>query len=326
MSKLFQEFPTDIEMYNPDEQWESFNLNYANLKPSLEDTFISTYDDEGLLHSHDDYPASIQHGISYNTLIWYKHGVVFREGDKSPVIELSKMEVDGEYKIYEYASHDANNYRQFYGGMPSFVSQDPENLTTVHLKWHHNGLVTRYDDLPAVINYRKGVRSEIYHYLNGDYHRDNDLPAIITDTEKTWSILDTYHRENGPAQVKMDQTFPSETYYLYGIPLEEEKYKNIRLYQNEHKVPIWVAFLREVSLAPEINLEAFMDKDKYWEATLPLVWVVKALGVTEEKWNRMEDTFRNSLQRYIKFTSLDKFFDIINYSETRVSSQKTFNN
>lgn len=314
MSKLFRELPTEIEMYNPDEQWESFNLNKFSTSSLSGDTTIETYDDDNLLHSYDDYPAIIEYGTNHNTLVWYKHGVVFREENKPAIIELSKMEVDGALIIYEYATLDFDSNRQTYGDFPSYISLNLENFTTVFFKWHQKNELSRSGDLPAVITYRRDSRSEVY-YLNGLYHRDNGLPAVINNTERTCFVLDKEHREDGPAQIEMHSIGQIRTWYLYGHNLKNKTYNQIKLYQDTHKVPIWISFIRELDLVTDSGLQMFMDKDNCWNSLLPPLWIFKALGVNEEKWIEAH-------RGYKQFTSFKKFLDIITYNENDFALQK----
>lgn len=65
--------------------------------------------------------------------------------------------------------------------------------------WCQGGIVTRGNDLPAVIN-----KEERVWYNNGKRHRDNDLPAIISDNRQVWYCNGKIHR---------DRDLPANIYY-----------------------------------------------------------------------------------------------------------------
>lgn len=79
------------------------------------------------------------------------------------------------------------------------------------------------EDGPARIERHKET-GELFReafYINGKYHRNNDLPAVISYNNgrvaKYWYINGISHRENGPAyQFSVNGNICQENYYKYG--------------------------------------------------------------------------------------------------------------
>ena len=63
------------------------------------------------------------------------------------------------------------------------------------------------------------------YFLNGLFHRDDDLPAVIwSDGAKYWYQNGLHHRINGPAIIYSNK---EKYYYINGKKYSEEDYHKI---------------------------------------------------------------------------------------------------
>lgn len=60
---------------------------------------------------------------------------------------------------------------------------------------------------------------EFHVNQNNDFHRDNDLPAVVTRNVSKWCVNNKLHRSNGPAVVTR---LGGEEYYWKGVHIEKE--------------------------------------------------------------------------------------------------------
>jgi len=115
----------------------------------------------GLLHSYDDLPASIDNSVH----IWYRDGKLHRDGDKPAFISGDRQE------------WCINGKRHREGDLPAFIDGDDYKL------WYKNGERHRDGDRPAFIG------TNIFQWWkNGKIHRDDDLPAFIHNEYLEWWI------------------------------------------------------------------------------------------------------------------------------------------
>jgi hypothetical protein len=85
---------------------------------------------------------------------------------------------------------------------------------TNNVRWYLNGQLHRDNDLPA-IEWNDGDK---YWYQHGQLHRENDLPAyIIIGGNKYWYQHGKYHRTAGPAIECADG---NKSWYLNGELLD----------------------------------------------------------------------------------------------------------
>ena len=86
-------------------------------------------------------------------------------------------------------------------------------------QWYLNGELHRDNDLPAV-EYADGTKE---WWFNGEVHRENGLPAIeYVDGRKEWWLNGMVHRENGlPAVERADG---SKWWYLNDKKFTEPEY------------------------------------------------------------------------------------------------------
>jgi len=88
----------------------------------------------------------------------------------------------------------------------------------------------RENDLPAI----ERVNGTKEWWLNGKLHRDNDLPAYEhVGGDKAWYVNGECHRTNGPAVEYADG---DKYWWLEGIRYTEEKYnEKVKKYKTEDK-------------------------------------------------------------------------------------------
>lgn len=145
-----------------------------------------------------------------------------------------------------------------------------------------------------------------------------------------WAILGNLHNTTGPAKTKTHEDFLSKTFtqnwYLYGVHLSEENFRNIKTYQAKYKNPLWVAFLREFKLLDDTLLTSFTDEFGNWDSELPTNWLLQAFNVTEEKWDKFAkkvyqtDTkanYRHDGKLEFKPTHFHQFLEVIKHEENK---------
>lgn len=84
--------------------------------------------------------------------------------------------------------------------------------------WHKNDNLHRDDDLPAIVN-----DSEDYYYewfQNGLLHRNGDKPAVVDEYVKEWHINGVLHRDGGkPAYKHIDGI---HKWFIDGVKIRKE--------------------------------------------------------------------------------------------------------
>lgn len=109
---------------------------------------------------------------------------------------------------------------------PAIIYKSRDGSKILKQEWYEKGVLSRGDDLPAVIIETDHVSEERY-YLNGKLHRDhNDLPAIIAmdkcrnnGIRLEWYQEGLEHRLDGPSYVFINaekQIFAGEVYKIAG--------------------------------------------------------------------------------------------------------------
>lgn len=317
MTKLFTGLPPEIEHYNPDEKWEDFHLERR------EDAPLNTFDEEGKLHSFNDFPSSIEYSAGWVALNWHSHGKLFREGKPFQISLLKDPDARNAFKVYEYVTTGDDGRLQSYGAAPAYISQNVNDFITVYLEWSQDSEADFAKDVPKIIRFRKGS-PELQYFIGPTLHRGNDLPAIVSKHHRKWLVLGNLHRETGASLIRQ-KTHEDENseWFLYGISVSEKRFNRIKYFQKKHSAPFWVAFLHEVKLANKESLKPFMDRKNQWNTVLPDAWVVKALGITEDNWNEMHKTVRkhkvpsfHNLHPYAGPTSsLEYFLKVVSYKE-----------
>lgn len=103
---------------------------------------------------------------------------------------------------------------------PAVIEHNLASGQTVY-KWLINGKLTRYDDKPAVVSIAGTKRGNAVllrqYYLDNLLHRVNDKPAHITKTRKEWRQFGYLHRENDkPAVIDTKQPVRKE-WHTFGM-------------------------------------------------------------------------------------------------------------
>lgn len=208
------------------EEWYENGIQHRDGKPAFikftgNKVICEKYIKNGLLHN-EKAPAEVNykthyHGGSYTTKLysesWYKNGQLHREGDNPAFIRYS------------------NNY---------------VDLPTLEM-YYKNGVITR-DKKPAKIDYNfrncELIKNE-YYYKDGQYHRGNDLPAVITRDDngniikQEWYKNGLKHRDgNKPSYIAMRSNggVECEKWCKNGIPARENNLANSVTYYSNGSV------------------------------------------------------------------------------------------
>lgn len=315
MSKFFNGLPPDLEQYNPDNFVQELNL--TSFKEPLA---LTTTDDEGQLHSYDDFPSSIKGSSGNFSLRWHKHGVLAR--DEGKPLHVKK------YKTH-WGTYDANGNMHSYNGMPAeIVALLPDSINSFIFKWAKNGMLERAEDKPSLIRSDKGLK-RTYYFKANEYHRFNGLPSITDSISNLWVVSGSLHNEKGAAKVALSSIpagYPyGNSWHLYGIRINEEKFNEIKTYQTVHRTPLWVAFLHSCKLIDDNSIANFIDEAGIWNANLPTNWILQAFNITEDTWNVFATQIYNYdlNTNYIANILVEKepalysrFLNIIEYEET----------
>lgn len=160
-----------------------------------------------------------------------------------------------EFKIESIEEHIINNikhlkyilekesYFWFVDGQLHHENDEPAFyfLDGIQIIYAKNGLFHRDNDLPAVIsNSKEGVKQREFWYLNGLLHRDNDKPAIIYQNGTyIWYQNNMIHREDDQPALIEESTNKKE-WYINGKLHREKGYaiifKNKKAYALNGKV------------------------------------------------------------------------------------------
>ena len=91
--------------------------------------------------------------------------------------------------------------------------QEPSNFYWIYIENH-----------PKFTGCVVDARGNRAYYLNGQYHREDGLPAIeFADGSKAYCLNGKWHREDGPAVERADG---SKYYWLYGKLYNYEEWKH----------------------------------------------------------------------------------------------------
>lgn len=318
MVKLFSNLPDSLTRFNP----EAPPLNWYSLE---------TYDDNKMRHSFNDLPIMVESILNKRFLKapqklspllevsqmyefrWYSHGVVSRPDNKPPIIIVGAN---------FYRTYNEKRRLHAYNGNPSEIELLKDGKFVV--SWHENGQFHRDDDLPASIEYLASGDVEVESYMiNGEGHRNNGLPAEVGQVIKTWLVEGTLHNPNGFAEEYFD-TFQGSntlTWSLYGVELTEAIFDEIKEFCNNTGAPLWVSFMLRLKMITSEHLSVFMDSNNKWESITPAVWVLRTWGVTDEKFSdKIEEALTNKDIEFAQYNDNDKtrfqvFVDVIKSDE-----------
>jgi hypothetical protein len=240
----------------------------------------NTFDDDGLFHSFDDEPLVskyTKHKKSY-FYTWYSHGKVERENSKPVNVSV---------KENTYSTYNENMQLHSYNDEPAIISFLPYNNEFKFL-WCKNGETHRDNDKPAIITVTAGETSYVY-YLDGLRHRDNHLPAVIKHEYEVCLVQGILHNTEGHASMGLYSNLSSRGIYdwgLYGVIMPESVFNEIKFLQKKTNLPLWASFLSVLGLVEENYLESSMQSDGKWNSGIPASWYFKALGITDENFRK----------------------------------------
>lgn len=266
MSKHFNNFPPELEQYNPE-----------IIMPEM-DFIRETLDDNKLLHSFNDEPSYAEEGPQgFLKLKWHSHGKIHREGGNPLSITITDN---------SYLAVDENGQAHSYNGMPGMIEIYFDELT---LAWYKNGVLHRDGDLPAEIiwkidskNNKKEFKEEVY-YINGEISRINNLPTTVGKDSTTWQVKDQFHNTKGFALEETTSLSKNKiyTWCLYGIEVKESDFNRITNYAETAKAPLWFSFLVALEIVEKDSLSFFIDENNKWNSTFPLQWVLRSWGINK---------------------------------------------
>jgi hypothetical protein len=269
VGKHFSNFSERFKHYNPD------------AIPSEWGAGEKTFDENGLLHSYDDKPICAEMITKSNTIImaytWYSHGLPYREGDKPVRIIVNNR---------QYETYNENLNLHSFDDQPSMISWEKSGHKYFNFNWHTNGVLDRENDLPAHVEGIDSVIEEKY-YSNGSIHRSKSLPALKTYALSTWMVQGYLHNPDGAAGARHDyveQKMVPSIHALYGVAISKKLFDEVKAFQVETNIPLWVSFLTLVGFISKENLKNFMQPDGFWNPQVPSAWVIRSWGITEENF------------------------------------------
>lgn len=115
--------------------------------------------------------------------------------------------------------------KKFSGCISSEKVDEANNESCVcETRWYLNGELHRDKDLPAYIRTSKGETIGEQWFIHGVSHRENGEPAKIEYDYKHWVVNGQLHRLDGPASIWEDDTGEENDYYIHDNHYKEEEY------------------------------------------------------------------------------------------------------
>jgi hypothetical protein len=301
--KFFKRLPPAFEQFNP-EAVTAYRLPYEN-----------TVDEQGLLHSFNDEPATVAYSAtSQLVLTWYHHGQISRPNNKPCRIVCTKD---------FYSTLNANNEVHSYAGNPSSIRRSNSD-SNFSFDWRENGELHREEDLPANIIWADGKILTVRYAKNGKGHRDNGRPAAISTYSKVWLTCGQLHNRHGFALDEKDNTTHASRlkYGLYGVKLQKETFKKVKAYHSAKEVPLWAAFLYELGLLTDDMMLSLKGNTSILDYSVPTSWKLRSLGVTNEKFKKAvadkykgQDGFGFYRMEFPELMQLDALVNVVEYEE-----------
>lgn len=287
MTKLFKNFPPELEQYNPD-------ISIAEIEGLKE-----TFDENGLHHSYNDEPSKVER--KYYDLVsfqWHSHGKLYRENGKPFLIAATNS---------TYYTGDENDNGHSYSDMPSMILVEDNYI---NLEWQSHGESHRDEDLPADITWSIDYDTqEAYcdiekYYTNGVKTRANNLPTDVGNDFMAWRVNGEFHNLTGYALQSTTHDTGEKAYqwFLYGIRVTEEDFNEIISYAKSTKVPVWVSFLATLNVVTIDNINIFKDEEDESSSNIPLQWVLKSWGINAKVFSL------NLLDLHEKNNEVKKFY------------------
>jgi hypothetical protein len=297
--KHFKNFPAEFEQYNPD-TIEQYATGYE------------TFDENRKLHSYNDEPS---YAIVYapgerQVVYWHSHGELDRP-DNKPV---SISTVQGyQYRTkdvlgYLYRTNDEQGNSHSYNDLPATMELRDDRFI---LTWLSHGKKHRDNGLPAEIvckispSLGSFILDEENYYLDGEKHREGELPALDGASVRTWYVKDTRHNTCGSAYSKDYSNVQThyEQWYLYGVQFAEQLFNNFKHVETTYNVPSWVAFLIIFEMVTLKDVEIMREEEFKCNLDIPFVWVLRSLGITEETFLDKLKTFADNNRFKINFVN-----------------------
>lgn len=230
------------------------NLHSFDGKPA-----IVKYDTHGLVTQQEWYDNGVQHRDNKPAFIQFTgNKIICKKYFKNGLLHNDKEPAEANYKVhYRGGTYIVKLYSESWykngqlhrdGDNPAFVrySNNYVDLPTLEI-YYKNGVITR-EKKPAKIDYQfkhcDRIKNE-YYYKDGQYHRGNDLPAVILRDEndniakQEWYKDGLKHREgNKPSYIATNSNgrVECEKWYKNGIPTRENNLANSVTYFSNGKI------------------------------------------------------------------------------------------
>jgi hypothetical protein len=281
MSKFFSEFPSELEQYNPEDLFAELKLTN-----STQQTNLVTVNDEGFLHSNEDFPSSIKGDLSTYFIKWHQHGQLARLNDKPVAVRMGK-------NFYE--TYDSNDKRHSYNDNPAVIEKS-SNAGSFILQWYNHGFLERESDKPSILNIQGGMTELAVYYKANCYHRAYNLPAVEGATIKLWAVENLLHNITGPAKIMipLGWTKGFSEWHLYGIKVTEDEFEKVLAYQTKNQTPLWLALFKFFNLVSDDSVTKFVEEFSNEKTNLPIKWVLQAFSINEKIWNNFAVTKTSS--------------------------------
>jgi hypothetical protein len=131
-----------------------------------------------------------------------------------------------------------------------------------------------------------------------------------------WSLHKDLHNSNGPSRMKGSQS--KKEWYLYDVRLSQETFNNVKIFETEKAVPLWVAFLYVLNVIQDDELELFLKESGSWDTNFPINWVLKIWNVTDENFhNKVIDLHAKEWLVGQRLFTLDPLLKIIELEKNR---------
>jgi hypothetical protein len=295
---LFYGMPPTLEEYNPDENL----LSFANSK---------TVDGKGHYHSYDDQPSVVEfNSAGDKVLMWHSHGLLSRSEGKPPLIVVS------------YSSYETFNELKIlhsYNGMPSEI-KNYSAAGAFEFTWHKEGIFHHEEDKPALISTRKRTITALAYYQNGIIHRDNNKPASLTKYSKSCWLNGVLHNSEGPAEYSNEiekKILPIQEWSLYGVYIPEKVFNSTLAIQKDKNIPLWLAFLCSIEAITDKEVAAFLDESFSSYDTLPMKWILRSWGVTDEIYsNKIKEAQTGEIAKR-RTNYLDTLIQVIEFEKSK---------
>lgn len=212
---------------------------------------------------------------------------------------------------YLYETFDENNKLHSYNGLPASILYR-ETFNVFDFLWYEHGVLHRESGLPVIIRESRLM----CHLAEGDF-----LDKLVNE-ETACFVRGHLHNRHGFATSLSTQKKPSNSHAwaLYGLQVSKKTFSKAIQYHKAKKVPLWVAFLRIIGMVSEDSIRLFKDDDNIWDASLPLLWVLRAWGIDEETFETKCDELKGTEffqeDSYINRLTFDGIVKVAEYEKS----------